>query len=59
MIVLNVPDAVAKGCSGRPVPVAVVVFAFVVGFAPPARIVPRDLLPLIGAFAAAVIGPLL
>jgi hypothetical protein len=39
------------------VPVPVVVFAPVVRFTPPARIVPRDLLLIIGGFAAGAIGP--
>jgi hypothetical protein len=39
--------------------VPVVVFAFAVRFAPPARVIPRDLLLIIDSFAAGAIGPLL
>jgi len=39
--------------------VSVIVFALVVRFAPPARIIPRDLLPVVGSLAAAAIGSLL
>lgn len=51
-IVSNVPDAVAKRCPSGPVPV--VVFAFAAGFAPPARIVPPELLFVVGVVPAAI-----
>jgi len=50
-------DAVAKRCPAGPVPV--VVFALAAGFAPPARIVPRELLLIVGSFVAAAVNSLL
>ncbi len=58
-IVSNVLDAVPKRRSARAFPVPVVVFAFVVRLAPPARIVPRELLLVVGGVAAAPIKSLL
>lgn len=58
-IVSHVLDAVAKWRSARLGPVPVVVFTIVAGFAPPARIIPRDLLLVIGGVVALPIGRLL
>jgi zinc dependent phospholipase C len=54
-IVSNAPDAVATRRSTRSGPVPVVVLAFVVGFALPARIVSRDLLLVMGGVVAVAI----
>jgi hypothetical protein len=52
-------DALATRRSSRPVRAPVVVLAVVVGFAPPARIVSRGLLLVMGGVMAAAIGRVL
>lgn len=56
-IVADVLHAVAQRCSTtRPVNLSVVVLAFAVRFAPPARVVPRELLIEMGRVVATTIG---
>jgi hypothetical protein len=56
-VVSHVLDAVAKRCPAGPVPV--IVFAFAAGFAPPARIVPPEIVFVVLDVVAAAISSLL